>query len=105
MRYRFGPVELQLDERRLLVGGAATAIGPRAFSVLVVLAEHAGRLVTKDAFEGDDQARAQALGEEALVACRGSGHARGASDALNTLGHIARREAKPPRPLRCRSKA
>lgn len=46
--YRFGDFELQPHERRLLAGGQPLAIGPRAFDVLVVLAERSGHLVTKD---------------------------------------------------------
>ena len=46
--YRFGRFEVQPDERRLLGAGQPLAIGPRAFDVLVVLAERAGQLVTKD---------------------------------------------------------
>lgn len=47
--YRFGDFELEPDEHRLLVGGAPTALGARAFNLLLVLVEHAGQLVTKDA--------------------------------------------------------
>lgn len=46
--YRFGRFELQPGERRLLVDGAPMAVGPRAFDLLVVLVERAGRLVSKD---------------------------------------------------------
>src|SRR5882672_3453793 len=47
-RYRFGPFELQLDNRRLLKDGATISLRPRAFDLLVALVDHAGRLVTKD---------------------------------------------------------
>ena len=46
--YRFGSFELQPDQRRLLVDGRAVALGPRAFDVLLALAERAGQLVTKN---------------------------------------------------------
>jgi predicted ATPase/DNA-binding winged helix-turn-helix (wHTH) protein len=45
--YRFGEFELRLTERQLLANGQSAALGARAFDVLRVLAEHAGRLVTK----------------------------------------------------------
>src|SRR5258706_6331728 len=46
--YRFGSLELQPDQRRLLVNGRSVALGPRAFDVLMALAERAGQLVTKN---------------------------------------------------------
>lgn len=47
-RYRFGNCELSVINRRLLVDGQAVDLQPRAFDLLLYLAEHAGRLVTKD---------------------------------------------------------
>lgn len=47
-RCRFGPFELQLDERRLLKDGAAVALRPLAFDVLAALVDRAGHLLTKD---------------------------------------------------------
>ena len=47
-RYRFGPFELQPENRRLLKDGAAISLRPRAFDLLAALVNHAGRLVTKD---------------------------------------------------------
>ena len=49
LSYRFDDFEIQPDEHRLLVGGAPTALGARAFSLLLALVEQAGHLVTKDA--------------------------------------------------------
>ena len=46
--YRFGSFELQPDQRRLLVDGRPVTLGPRAFDVLLALAERAGQLVTKN---------------------------------------------------------
>ena len=46
--YRFGIFELKMNERQLLVGSQAVALGPRAFDVLVALVERAGGLVTKE---------------------------------------------------------
>ena len=47
-RYRFGPFELQPDNRRLPKDGAPISLRPRAFDLLTVLVERAGRLITKD---------------------------------------------------------
>ena len=46
-RYRFGPFELQPDQRWLLRGGAPTLLRPRAFDLLV---DRAGHLVSEDEF-------------------------------------------------------
>jgi len=46
--YRFGPFELELDERRLLKGGAAIELQPRTFDLLAALVDRARHLVTKD---------------------------------------------------------
>src|ERR1700754_1592917 len=46
--YRFGAFELQVEQRRLLKGGATILLRPRAFDLLVALVERAGYLVTKD---------------------------------------------------------
>jgi predicted ATPase/DNA-binding winged helix-turn-helix (wHTH) protein len=48
VHYRFGPFELQLDERRLLKEGQAVALRPQALEVLWVLVERPGHLLTKD---------------------------------------------------------
>ncbi len=45
---RFGRFELRPDERVLLAGGAPLALGARAFDVLAVLVNQAGKLVTKN---------------------------------------------------------
>ncbi|CAN5161404.1 hypothetical protein BH11PSE10_BH11PSE10_16970 [soil metagenome] len=45
----FDGFELQPAERRLLVAGTPASLGPRAFDLLLALAESAGRLVSKDA--------------------------------------------------------
>src|SRR5579862_2127541 len=47
-RNRFGPFELEIDERRLLKAGAAIALRPRTFDLLAALVDRAGHLVTKD---------------------------------------------------------
>src|SRR6266403_653666 len=46
-RYRFGPFELQPDNRRLLKDDATILLRPRTFNLLVALIERAGHLVTK----------------------------------------------------------
>lgn len=46
--YAFGPFLLDVRERRLLKDGAAVALAPKAFDVLVVLVQQGDRLVSKD---------------------------------------------------------
>src|SRR5436190_16722816 len=46
--YRFGTLEVRLAERRVLVAGAAVALGARAFDLLVALVENRDRVMTKD---------------------------------------------------------
>jgi non-specific serine/threonine protein kinase len=46
--YRFGTIEVRPAERRVLVSGAAAALGARAFDLLVALIENRGRVMTKD---------------------------------------------------------
>lgn len=48
VRYRFGPFELEPDERRLLAGQRPVRLGPHAFDLLLTLVDRAGHLVTKD---------------------------------------------------------
>lgn len=45
--YRFGRFQVQPAAQRLLVDGEVTALGPRAFELLVALVERAGKLVSK----------------------------------------------------------
>src|ERR1700754_4352761 len=47
-RYRFGPFELQPDQRRLLKFDATISLRPRALDLLVALVDRAGHLVSKD---------------------------------------------------------
>src|SRR6187549_1266888 len=46
--YRFGTIEVRPAERRVLVSGAAVALGARAFDLLVALIENRDRVMTKD---------------------------------------------------------
>src|SRR6202051_1826006 len=64
-RYRFGPFELQPDQRRLLKDGATISLRPRAFDLLAALVERAGHLVTKD--ELLDQVWPKMVVEEAAL--------------------------------------
>ncbi|HYE58429.1 MAG TPA: transcriptional regulator [Rhodothermales bacterium] len=48
VRYRFGPFELDVSERRLLREGVPVVLQSRYFDLLVCLVEHAGTLVRKD---------------------------------------------------------
>ena len=47
--YAFGDFRLDAAERRLIRGGAAVHLTPKAHDLLVTLVRHAGRLVTKEA--------------------------------------------------------
>src|SRR5258708_1461136 len=47
-RSRFGPCELQPDNRRVVQDGATISLRPRAFDLLVALVDRAGHLLTKD---------------------------------------------------------
>src|SRR5712671_744917 len=64
-RYRFGLFELQPDNRRLLKDGATISLRPRAFDLLVALADRAGHLVAKD--ELLDQVWPKTVVEEAAL--------------------------------------
>jgi predicted ATPase/DNA-binding winged helix-turn-helix (wHTH) protein len=46
--YRFGDIEVRRVERELLVGGQHTAIGSRAFDLLLALIDHRDRVVSKN---------------------------------------------------------
>src|SRR5258708_16337405 len=89
LHYRFGRVELQPDQRRLLAGGAPVDVGSRAFDLLVTLVERDGHLVTKDELlervwpkviveENTLQAQVSALrkilGREAIATISGRGY-------------------------------
>src|ERR1700675_2011603 len=64
-RYRFGPFDLQPDNRRLLKDGATISLRPRAFDLLAALLDRAGHLVTKD--ELLDQVWTKTVVEEAAL--------------------------------------
>src|SRR5438477_4889305 len=64
-RYRFGPFELQPDNRRLLKDGATISLRPRSFDLLLALVDRAGHLVTKD--ELLDQVWPKLVVEEAAL--------------------------------------
>jgi TolB-like protein/Flp pilus assembly protein TadD len=46
--YQFGCFQLDLGEHRLVRDGAAVSLQPKAFEILRLLVEHAGRLLTKE---------------------------------------------------------
>src|SRR5882762_7364314 len=87
--YRFGTFELQPNERRLLAGGEAVVLGPRAFDLLIALVERPGQLVTKEELldcvwpnlvveENNLQVQVSALrkilGQEAIATIPGRGY-------------------------------
>jgi hypothetical protein len=49
-RYRFGPFEFELDQRRLLRAGAAIGLRPRSFDLLAALVERAGIPVQSESY-------------------------------------------------------
>ena len=69
--YRFGPFLVERASYRVLRGGAPLAIAPKLLDVLLVLLDHAGELVTKEALldaawpdaNVTDNALAQAISE------------------------------------------
>jgi predicted ATPase len=63
--YRFGPFELQPENRRLLKDSATISLRPRAFDLLAALVDRAGHLVTKD--ELLDQVWPKMVVEEAAL--------------------------------------
>jgi non-specific serine/threonine protein kinase len=83
-RYRFGPFELQPDQRRLLKDGVAIPLRPRAFDLLVALVDRAGHLVTKD--ELLDQVWRKTVVEEAALHVQVSALRKVVgSDAISTV--------------------
>jgi DNA-binding winged helix-turn-helix (wHTH) protein len=47
-RLAFTGFEIRPDERQLLIDGSATALGARAFDLLMCLVDHKDRVVSKD---------------------------------------------------------
>jgi DNA-binding winged helix-turn-helix (wHTH) protein len=47
--YAFGPFELDAGERQLRRDGVAVSLTPKSFDLLLVLIEHAGHLLEKEA--------------------------------------------------------
>ncbi|MGH6754690.1 MAG: winged helix-turn-helix domain-containing protein, partial [Bradyrhizobium sp.] len=45
---RFGAVELEVEQRQLLIDGQPAKLGARAFAVLLALVERRDRAVSKD---------------------------------------------------------
>lgn len=48
LRLSFADIEIQPDERRVLVGGKPATLGARAFDLLMCLVEHRDRVISKD---------------------------------------------------------
>ena len=66
--YRFAQFELDLAERQLRAGGEPVELGNRYFDALALLVQHAGSLVSKDAFM-DQVWRGIPVTDEALTQC------------------------------------
>lgn len=101
--YRFGRFEVRPSQRVVLVDGAATSPGARAFDVLMALLHHRDRVVSKDELldlawpglvveENNLQAQVSALrkllGPQAIVTIPGRGY-RFALEASDTPPYIA----------------
>ncbi|HWZ69960.1 MAG TPA: winged helix-turn-helix domain-containing protein [Casimicrobiaceae bacterium] len=111
-RYRFGPFELQPDQRRLLKDGATVALRPRAFDLLAALVARAGHLVTKDdlldqvwpkmvveeaALQVQVSALRKVLGAEAITTVSGRGYQF--TLAVTKVDGEANRASKPKQNL------
>src|SRR5258706_10385898 len=89
-RYRFGPFELQPDNRRLLKDGATISLRPRAFDLLAALVDRAGHLVTKD--ELLDQVWPKMVVEEAALHVQVPSLKRGLRRVAKELENIRNRK-------------
>ena len=112
---RFGRFEIRPAQRQLLAAGEVIALGPRAFDVLLALAERPGELVTKDDLleivwpglvveENNLQVQVSAirklLGAEAIATIPGRGYRFTlAVDPAERAQPAARATPKLPRPL------
>lgn len=114
--FHFGRFELQPEERRLLDAGVSVALGPRAFDLLVVLVERAGRLVKKDellervwprviveeaALQMQISALRKVLGREAIMTVTGRGYRFALDVAVGDAGPASRAAPRHnlPQPL------
>lgn len=108
--YRFGRFEVRPSQRVVLVDGAATSPGARAFDVLLALLQHRDRVVSKDELldmawpgvvveENNLQAQVSALrkllGPQAIVTIPGRGY-RFALEPTNATPAAATIDASAP---------
>ena len=81
--FRFGPYELDSNRRRLWRGGEPVALPDRHVAILLLLASHAGQIVTKDALGEAGWPGDAAVGDNSIVQVIKS--------LRNTLGNQDRR--------------
>ena len=86
--YYFGPFSIDCNRRRLVRGGVSVALTPKAFDLLVILLEAAGRTVTIDAlmsalWPGNGDANEATLRQHVLMVRRALG------DRIRDLRYVA----------------
>ncbi|HKV99935.1 MAG TPA: winged helix-turn-helix domain-containing protein, partial [Vicinamibacterales bacterium] len=84
--YAFGGFRLDAAERRLMRGGAAVHLTPKAHDLLVTLVRHAGRLVTKEALLAE--VWPDAFVEEGILAVHISALRKALGDASRPPAYI-----------------
>ena len=84
--YAFGGFRLDATERRLLRGGEAVHLAPKAHDLLVTLVQHAGRLVTKEALLA--AVWPEAFVEEGILAVHVSSLRKALGDAQRPAAYI-----------------
>jgi DNA-binding response OmpR family regulator len=65
-RWRVGPLQIDVAAQRVAVDGSEVALAPREFDLLVELARHRGRVVTRQRLEARLAGRGETLASNAL---------------------------------------
>ena len=86
MSYAFGEFRLDAAERRLVRGGEAVHLAPKAHDLLVTLVQHAGHLLTKEALLA--AVWPDAFVEEGILAVHISGLRKALGDANRQPAYI-----------------
>jgi DNA-binding winged helix-turn-helix (wHTH) protein/tetratricopeptide (TPR) repeat protein len=97
--YRFGRHTLEARERRLLAGGVAVPLKPRAFDTLLYLVERAGHLVPKEELLArlwpDSVVEESTLAKNVWLIRRALAEADGESPCIETVPRIGYRFVAP----------